>query len=88
MPSSSNSSGGGIGIAGCLFLIFVVLTLAEVGAVAKWSWWWVCSPLWIPVCVVLAVLLVVGVFIAVRSGLGVIGEWFSRRNRLKHFSDD
>jgi hypothetical protein len=39
---------GGLGIGTILFLIFLTLKLAEVGPVAKWSWWWVTSPLWIP----------------------------------------
>lgn len=47
---SSNNTSSGIGIFGCLFLIFATLKLAEVGAVAHWSWWWVSSPLWAPFC--------------------------------------
>jgi hypothetical protein len=39
---------GGLGIGTILFLIFLTLKLAEIGPVAKWSWWWVISPLWIP----------------------------------------
>lgn len=39
---------GGLGIGTILFLIFLTLKLAEIGPVAKWSWWWVTSPLWIP----------------------------------------
>lgn len=34
----------GLGLAGVLTIIFVVLKL--VGVIA-WSWWWVLSPLWI-----------------------------------------
>jgi hypothetical protein len=36
-----------IGIGGFVFLIFLVLKLAGIGAVATWSWWWVTCPLWI-----------------------------------------
>jgi hypothetical protein len=49
-------SGNGIGIGTVLFLIFLVLKLTNV---INWSWWWVTSPLWIP--------LVFGIFI-----LGII----------------
>lgn len=35
-------------ILGVMFLIFLTLKLAEVGAVAAWSWWAVTSPLWVP----------------------------------------
>lgn len=42
--SDSSSSGGGIGLFGATFLIFLVLKLI---GVIDWSWWWVTSPLWI-----------------------------------------
>jgi len=45
--SDSNTSSGGMGLTGILFLIFLVLKLTGVGAVANWSWWAVTSPLWI-----------------------------------------
>jgi len=48
-------SGNGIGIGTVLFLIFLTLKLAEVGQVATWSWWWVTSPLWIPLVTVLGI---------------------------------
>jgi len=48
-------SGNGIGIGTVLFLIFLTLKLAEVGQVATWSWWWVTSPLWIPLVAVLGI---------------------------------
>jgi len=48
-------SGNGIGIGTVLFLIFLTLKLAEVGQVAIWSWWWVTSPLWIPLVAVLGI---------------------------------
>lgn len=52
---SDSTSSSGIGIGGVLFLIFLVLKLAEIGPVATWSWWWVTSPLWIPLAMVAAV---------------------------------
>jgi hypothetical protein len=30
-----------------IFLIFLTLKLAGIGAVATWSWWAVTSPLWV-----------------------------------------
>lgn len=58
--SSSNSQGGGIGLGGMIFIIFLILKLAEVGVVATWSWWWVTSPLWIPLAFIGVVMLFVG----------------------------
>lgn len=52
--AQQNSTSGGIGISGALFLVFLVLKLAEVGSVANWSWWWVTSPLWIPIVIFVA----------------------------------
>lgn len=46
-----------------LALIFIGLKLAGIGVVATWSWWWVLSPLWIPLAIVLSLLLLMG-FIA------------------------
>lgn len=48
MSEKRTSYFGGIGLCGALFLVFLVLKLAEIGAVAHWSWWWVTAPLWIP----------------------------------------
>lgn len=47
--TSVGRSGNGIGIGTILFLIFLVLKLTHY---IDWSWWWVFSPLWIPVVVV------------------------------------
>lgn len=48
-------SGNGIGIGTVLFLIFLTLKLAGIGQVATWSWWWITSPLWIPIAFVLGI---------------------------------
>ena len=53
MSGKTNSSGLGIGT--LVFLIFLTLKLAEIGPVAKWSWWWVTSPLWIPLALIVAI---------------------------------
>lgn len=59
--SSSKSKTASFPILGILGLIFVTLKLAEIGVVATWSWWWVLSPFWIPLAIVLAIFAVVGV---------------------------
>jgi hypothetical protein len=48
MEKKTNKS---LGIAGIIFLIFLILKLSDAGVVANWSWRWVTSPLWIPFCV-------------------------------------
>lgn len=57
----------GVGLGTILFLIFLTLKLANLGMVANWSWWWVTSPLWLPVAAVLVILLAAAIVIAISS---------------------
>jgi hypothetical protein len=57
---------GGLGIGTILFLIFLTLKLAEVGPVAEWSWWWVFSPIWIPLALVGIIATIVGMAVIVQ----------------------
>ena len=43
---------GGIGFFGLLAIVFITLKLT---GYITWSWWWVLSPLWLPLTVVLGV---------------------------------
>lgn len=56
---SENKSSGGIGFTGCLTIAFIVLKLCDV---ITWSWWWVLSPIWITIGVVLLVLAGYGLY--------------------------
>jgi len=41
--------------------LFLVLFVGlKLGGVIAWSWWWVLSPLWIPVAVVLLLIFLAG----------------------------
>ena len=62
--SSVQSSSSGIGVCGLLTIVFIVLKLLNV---ITWSWWWVLSPIWISVVLVVAILIVVGVIAFVTS---------------------
>jgi len=44
-----SSSNDGVGFFTLLALLFIGLKL---GGVIAWSWWWVLSPIWIPLAVV------------------------------------
>jgi len=57
--SDKKTTKSSLSIGTLLFLIFLTLKLAEVGPVAKWSWWWVTSPLWIPVVLIGAIVTIV-----------------------------
>lgn len=52
MSENSSSTSGGIGFCGLLAIVFIVLKLT---VVIEWSWWWVLSPLWIPVYIFLVI---------------------------------
>lgn len=56
MSTSNNSKGGGIGFCGLLSIVFIVLKLTHY---IDWSWWWVLSPLWIPLAVLLSIIIIV-----------------------------
>ena len=34
--------------AGLIFIIFIILKLTNV---ITWSWWWITSPLWLPIAI-------------------------------------
>jgi hypothetical protein len=65
---SENQSNNGIGLLTILFLIFLTLKLGGWGDVATWSWWWVCSPLWIP-WVLLGVVAIIALLVAIFNEL-------------------
>jgi Na+-translocating ferredoxin:NAD+ oxidoreductase RnfE subunit len=58
----AKSSSNGIGLGTVLFIVFLVLKLT--GHI-DWSWWWVTSPLWIPLAIIIIALLVIGVFVVI-----------------------
>jgi hypothetical protein len=47
-----------VAIRTALSLLWVVFLVLKIAGVIDWSWWWVTSPLWLPV-VPIAVLLVI-----------------------------
>lgn len=52
----------GVSLSALVFIVFLALKLAEVGQVATWSWWWVTSPLWIPICLLIVLWLAFMIF--------------------------
>ena len=56
MAKENTSSGMGIGMV--LFIVFLVLKLT---GTIDWSWWWVTSPLWIPLALGGVIIGIIGV---------------------------
>jgi len=59
--SDNSSKKSGLGIGSILFLIFLTLKLGGWGIVATWSWWWIFSPLWIPIAIILLIIIFAGI---------------------------
>lgn len=53
---SKSDTSSGIGFPGLLAIAFIILKLTNV---IDWSWWWVLSPIWIPI-VFIVIFLIVG----------------------------
>ena len=58
--SDNNTSSGGVGFFGLLTVLFIGLKLTDM---VDWSWWWVLSPLWLPITIVLVVALAAASFL-------------------------
>ena len=54
--TTKTSSSGGLGFTGTLTILFIGLKLCNV---INWSWWWVLSPIWISLSLVLFILAIV-----------------------------
>ncbi len=63
---SKEAHSSGIGFCGLLTVAFIVLRLTSV---IEWSWWWVLSPLWMPLVIVLA-------FISLGFGIWLVSRKF------------
>ena len=50
--NNEKTTSGGFGFGSALLLTFIILKLV---GVIDWSWWWVLSPIWIPVVLLMAV---------------------------------
>ena len=53
---------GGVGFLGLLTIVFIVLKLTKL---ITWSWWWVLSPVWVPLAIALLV-------VAICFGIAII----------------
>ena len=60
--STNISTNGGIGFLGALTILFIALKLTHV---IDWNWWWVLSPIWIPIVAALGVIAIVAIVILI-----------------------
>ncbi len=52
---ADSKSSGGIGFMGLLTVAFVVLKLIDK---ITWSWWWVLAPVWAPIGIAAAIMVI------------------------------
>lgn len=57
---NNDNSSKGLGFAGVLTIVFIVLKLI---GVISWSWVWVLSPLWISLAITLVIVLLIAPFL-------------------------
>lgn len=73
--NNEKTTSSGIGFGSALLLTFIILKLV---GVINWSWWWVLSPIWIPVVLLMAVSILL--FVIYR-----IVKYFRLKNGLRNF---
>ena len=56
----ANNTSNGLGLGTVLFIVFLILKLT---GTIDWSWWWVTSPLWIPLALGVVVMGIMGLII-------------------------
>jgi energy-coupling factor transporter transmembrane protein EcfT len=56
--SNTSSSSSGAGFFSLLTVLFIALKLLDK---IDWSWWWVLSPTWIPIVII--ILIIIGMFL-------------------------
>ena len=64
-----------------VFLVFLFLKLTEIGQVTTWSWWWVTSPLWIPLAIVVIIMIVVVIVL-------LLSQELYQQYQMKHIHKD
>ena len=72
----------GMGFPQLLTIVFIILKLTDY---IDWSWWWVLSPIWLPIavilglCIGLPIIFVVGAFLFFAIAEGI--DWLVKKGR-------
>ena len=70
----------GIGLPGVLFVVFLVLKLT--GNI-DWSWWWVTSPIWIPLLAAVAIFITLIIVFVGMLSIGYTVDDLKTKFKLK-----
>ena len=52
---------------GCLTTVFIVFLILKLCGFINWSWWWVLSPVWVPLSIFIFGVCVVLIFDLIKS---------------------
>lgn len=66
MSNQKSPRSGGIGFVGLLTIVFITLKLT--GFIA-WSWWWVLSPIWISIALLLVLFVLIVIFLLIADAM-------------------
>jgi hypothetical protein len=72
MADKTVTASSGIGFTGMLTILFIALKLTNY---VEWSWWWVLSPSWLPLALILGFVAVCFVF----AGISKLLVWALER---------
>jgi membrane protein YdbS with pleckstrin-like domain len=77
---SNNNQNSEYELSFILFIVFLVLKLTNN---IDWSWWWVTSPLWIPIALVLSIVFIIFILVVIALLFGVKYEDLEKLNKFK-----
>jgi hypothetical protein len=61
---ANNNTSNGLGLGTVLFIVFLILKLTDN---IDWSWWWVTSPLWVPLAFGIVIIGIAGLALIKRN---------------------
>lgn len=70
----NNKTNVNIELGGPCFLLFLVFLVLKLTKVITWSWWWVTAPLWIPLVLCLAIVIIVLIVAGVATAVEAIKD--------------
>jgi hypothetical protein len=81
MSKNAQVSSGNAGFCGLLTIVFITLKLCSV---IEWSWWWVVSPMWIPLAIIFGLFVIVAIGGGILYLVASVIDKIQRKKRRRH----
>lgn len=52
------------GVSGLCTIVFIIFLFLKLTGLVTWSWWWITSPLWLPIVALLIVVAIIGFLVS------------------------